>query len=96
MNVGGFRNEHGQFVKFGFKGCSDIIGQIVDGRFFAWEVKRPGNKPTADQYAFLEVVANTGGISGWCADVNILVKYLDALNIIDSPRFSIIDGEFPT
>jgi len=96
MNVGGFRNEHGQFVKFGFKGCSDIIGQITDGRFFAWEVKRPGKKPTADQRAFLEVVAWTGGVAGWCDDGMVLMQCLDSLGSVDSPKLGIIDGVIPT
>lgn len=92
MNVGGFKNEYGQYVKFAFKGCSDIIGQITDGRFFAWEVKRPGKKPTEDQYAFLNTVAAGGGVAGWSDDAAILMNFLVSLVLLDNPKTDIVDG----
>ena len=33
-------------------GCSDILGQMRDGRFLAIEVKRPGWKKPKDQHEF--------------------------------------------
>lgn len=70
MNVGAFRNPQGQYVRVGFAGCSDIIGQTVDGRFLAVEVKRPGGKPTAEQIAFLGRVSRAGGVAfvAWSVD----------------------------
>jgi hypothetical protein len=53
-------------VRCAFVGCSDIIGQMRDGRFLACEVKRPGEKPTDDQQAFLDRVNKAGGV-GFCA-----------------------------
>lgn len=41
-------------------GTSDLIG-MVDGRFCALEVKRPGCKPTNAQAAFLDHVRQLGG-----------------------------------
>jgi hypothetical protein len=60
----------GRFVRFGFKGCADIIGQMSDGRFLAIEVKREGKKPTDDQVAFLGRVSRAGGVAfvAWSAD----------------------------
>ena len=65
MNTGATKIE-GRFIRFGFPGLSDIIGQTKDGRFVAIEVKREGEKPTAMQQNFLDMVANSGGVSG-CA-----------------------------
>ena len=59
MNVGRAKLK-GYWVSFAFKGCSDIIGQMSDGRFFACEVKRPGEKPTPEQQRFLDQVAVKG------------------------------------
>lgn len=52
-----------RFVRYGFVGCSDIIGQMVDGRFLAIEVKMGRNKPTQDQRAFLGNVDRHNGIA---------------------------------
>jgi len=60
----GMWQEEDRVIRFGFKGCADIIGQLVDGRMFAFEVKRVGNKPTLEQMAFLQRVARKG-VSGW-------------------------------
>lgn len=46
------------------KGVPDIIGQLRDGRFFALEVKRPGELPTNEQAEFLRMVTECGGVSG--------------------------------
>lgn len=37
QNSGAFRTPEGQFVRFGWKGCSDVIGQLRDGRLLAVE-----------------------------------------------------------
>lgn len=70
MNVGAFTNGAGQFVRVGFVGCPDIIGQLVTGEFLAVECKRPGGKPTADQAAFLGRVQRAGGVAfvAWAVD----------------------------
>jgi hypothetical protein len=55
-----------RFIRFGFPGLSDVIGQSITGRFIAIEVKREGEKPTEAQQSFLNMVAINGGIAG-CA-----------------------------
>ena len=66
VNSGAMSGEHNGkrwYMKFnGAPGCSDIIGVSPQGRFLACEVKRPGNKPTELQSAFLERVRASGGI----------------------------------
>jgi hypothetical protein len=52
-NFAGFRKNQ-------TRGCADIIG-CKQGRFFAMEVKRPGQKPTPEQRDFLESVNLRGG-----------------------------------
>lgn len=53
-----------RFVRYGFPGCSDIIGQLKDGRFLAVEVKSRTGRATEAQAAFLKRVATSGGVSG--------------------------------
>lgn len=45
------------------KGCSDLLVQLRGGRFAAFEVKRPGEKETAEQAEFLAAVASGGGLA---------------------------------
>ena len=61
-----------RFIRYGFKGCSDVIGQLVDGRFLGVEVKAPGGRLRPEQSIFLERVRAAGGVAFVarnCADV---------------------------
>lgn len=72
QNSGAFRTETGQFVRFGWKGCADVIGQLQDGRFLAVEVKAPKGRLRPEQGAFLDQVRGAGGVAFLarnCADV---------------------------
>jgi hypothetical protein len=53
----------GRFVRFGWKGCADILGQLRDGRFLAVEVKAPKGKLRSEQILFLEQVRAAGGVA---------------------------------
>lgn len=53
-----------RFVRYGFAGCSDIIGQAKNGRFIAIEVKAPGKRPSELQKQFIDIVKSNGGYSG--------------------------------
>lgn len=44
------------------QGMADLCGMLPDGRYFALEVKRPGEKPSEAQRNFLESVRAAGGI----------------------------------
>jgi hypothetical protein len=71
MNTGGMKKAYtntsgrtkNHFVRFAFRGCSDIIGQLKSGHFLAVEVKRPGNTATDEQEAFLGRVSKAGGLA---------------------------------
>lgn len=46
-------------------GSSDLVGVGPAGRFFALEVKKPGEKPRPEQEAWLGVVRRFGGFGSW-------------------------------
>ena len=62
QNNGAFRDGD-RFVRFGWPGCSDIIGQLRDGRFLAVEVKAPGGRLSEAQTIFLNRVVAAGGVA---------------------------------
>ena len=60
----------------GFVGCSDILGQMADGRLLAVECKRVGGKATPDQAAFLERVVKHGGVAFVATGVDDVLREL--------------------
>jgi hypothetical protein len=66
-----------RFVRFSTPGAADILGVLPGGKFLAIEVKRPGNKPTAAQRAFLDAVTEAGGLSLVIHDVRDLQRALE-------------------
>lgn len=60
QNSGAFKDGK-RFVRFGWPGCSDVLGQLRDGRFLAVEVKAPGGKAGDTQRLFLDRVRAAGG-----------------------------------
>lgn len=68
-NVGLLTNDAGDKIRVGLcRGSSDLIG-CYRGRFTAVEIKRPGQKPTTEQLAFINMVVQDGGIAFWCDSV---------------------------
>jgi VRR-NUC domain len=65
-----------RFLRFGFPGCPDIIGQLIDGRLLAVEVKSPTGRPTTEQTAFLKRVADNGGVAVLAKSVDDVVAAL--------------------
>lgn len=65
-----------RFIRFGFPGCSDILGMMTDGRLLAIEVKRPSGKATEAQAAFLQQVSSHGGVAFVAHGVSELKEYL--------------------
>lgn len=67
MNTGAIKipvaNGRDRFLRFGFPGCPDILGQLTDGRLLAIEVKSPTGRATEAQGAFLALVAKNKGVS---------------------------------
>ena len=62
QNSGAFKTPDGQFVRFGWRGCSDVIGQLRDGRLLAVEVKSPTGHLSTEQQQFLDMVNRAGGV----------------------------------
>lgn len=82
MNVGAFKvgATAGQqrYIRFGFPGCSDIIGQLQDGRMIAVECKAPKGRLTPEQTAFLRRVG-CKGVAIVARELQDVRRVLDAL-----------------
>ena len=70
-----------RFIRYAFVGCSDILGQMKDGRFLAIEVKRQGvnaeKEATDEQKAFIKKVRQNNGIgiiSNSVEEVNLIIS----------------------
>lgn len=81
MNSGAFQIGQGasaRWFRAGFTGCSDILGQLKDGRFLAIECKAERGRVSPEQQAFLDTVRQNGGVA--CVargihEVELLLKY---------------------
>ena len=51
------------FVRFGFVGCSDILGQMKTGEVLAVEVKSRSGRVSPSQAAFQDCVRRAGGMA---------------------------------
>ena len=72
MNSGAVRIGK-RFVRFGWKGCPDVMGQLRDGRLLGVEVKSAKGKLRPEQTIFLERIHRAGGVAFMardCLDVN--------------------------
>ena len=54
-----------RFVRFGFKGCPDVLWQLKDGRLLGVEVKGPTGRLRPEHAFFLERVRDAGGGAVW-------------------------------
>jgi hypothetical protein len=71
----GIRKPDGGYIPTLTRGVSDIIGCIPKtGRFLAIEVKRPGNKPTAEQQQFIDTINEAGGLASVARSVEEVQK----------------------
>lgn len=63
------------YVKFHTApGCSDVLGVLPGGRFFAIEVKRPGNVATPNQESFIEKIRQAGGLAFVAYSVDDVIR----------------------
>ncbi len=72
-------DRHGKqrFVRFAFTGCSDILGQMKDGRLLAIEIKSPTGRLSAAQRAFLDLVRDNHGVAGVVRSVDDVDRVLE-------------------
>lgn len=81
MNTGSFQIGTGpkaRWFRAGFVGCSDILGQMKDGRFLAVEVKAERGKVSDEQQRFIDVVRANGGVAGVARNIGeaeFIIKY---------------------
>jgi len=66
-----------QFVRFGVKGCADILGVLPGGRMLAVECKVGRNQATSEQAAFLDAVCAQGGAGTVVRSLDELETWLD-------------------
>ena len=51
-----------RFIRFGFKGCPDVLGMLRDGRMLGVEVKSKTGRLSPEQAIFLEQINSNGGV----------------------------------
>ena len=78
MNSGAARMG-GRFVRFGFKGCPDVLGQLRDGRLLGVEVKAQAGRLRPEQAVFLERIRGAGGVAFVARDLRDVLRELGAL-----------------
>jgi len=65
-----------RFVRFGFTGCPDVLGQLRDGRVLACEVKAKSGRLRPEQSIFLERVRGAGGVAFVARDCRDVLREL--------------------
>ncbi len=66
-----------RFVRFGWKGCPDVLGQLKDGRLIGVEVKAAKGKLRPEQTLFLERIRCAGGVAFMARDYRDVMRELD-------------------
>ena len=69
----------GRFVRFGWPGCPDVLGQLKDGRLLGCEVKGPAGRLRPAQVVFLERIRAAGGVAFTARDCRDVLRELQAL-----------------
>lgn len=76
MNSGAVRMGS-RFVRFGFVGCPDVLGQLRDGRLLGVEVKAPRGKLRPEQSIFLDRILSAGGVAFVARDLRDVLRELN-------------------
>ena len=76
MNSGAAR-VGGRFIRFGFTGCPDVLGQLTDGRLLGVEVKAPKGTLRPEQAVMLERIAGAGGVAFVAHDCRDVIRELN-------------------
>ena len=66
-----------RFVRFGFKGCPDVLGQLRDGRLLGVEVKAKAGRLRPEQAIFLERIRGAGGVAFVARDLRDVLRELN-------------------
>ena len=65
-----------RWVKFGFIGCPDVLGQLNDGRLLGVEVKAKTGRLRPEQAIFLERIRGAGGVGFVARDCRDVMREL--------------------
>ena len=77
MNSGAARMG-ARFVRFGWPGCPDVLGQLRDGRLLGVEVKGPtGRLLRPEQSVFLERIRCAGGVGFMARNCRDMLRELE-------------------
>ena len=76
MNSGATRMG-ARFVRFGWPGCPDVLGQLKDGRLLGVEVKGPTGRLRPAQVVFLERIRAAGGVAFMARDCRDVLRELE-------------------
>lgn len=79
MNCGVVRLSS-RFVRFGWAGCADVLGQLWEGRLMGCEVKGPTGRLRPAQVVFLERIRVAGGVAFMARDCRDVRRELQALD----------------
>jgi VRR-NUC domain len=80
-----------RFIRFGWRGCSDLIGMLKNGRLLAVEVKAPGGRLRPEQGEFLSLVRRFGGVAFMARDCRDVSRELAAHRIAND-RGALLSG----
>ena len=75
QNSGAARVE-GRFIRFGWPGCPDVLGQLKDGRLLGVEVKAKTGRLRPEQTVFLERIRGAGGVAFVARDLRDVLQAL--------------------
>jgi len=84
INSGGTISRRGGHITQQKKGTADTF-ILYRGVFIAAEIKKPGEKATDEQIAFLESVANEGGVGLLAYDVDFVEEILNNIRVSSTP-----------
>ena len=75
MNTGAAKVGN-RFIRFGWPGCPDVLGQLKDGRFLAVEVKAQAGRLRPEQALFLARIRCAGGVAFVARDCRDVLREL--------------------
>lgn len=67
----------GRFIRFGWPGCPDVLGQLKDGRLLGVEVKAQAGRLRPEQAVFLERIRGAGGVAFVARDLRDVRRELN-------------------
>ena len=65
-----------RFIRFGWPGCPDLLGQMRDGRLLGVEVKAQAGRLRPEQALFLERIRCAGGVAFVARDCRDVLRTL--------------------